>query len=164
MTQRGASMAMETENGLVPGQGIDRIILKGTLAETSRLSEWVQSLAARYCVDDELQFAIHLCLEEAVSNIIRHGYAPDSAEPVTIEFSRPREGLLVFTVEDFAPPFNPLLAPEMPQVDAAGEPAIGGRGIRLLRAFAHTLEHERTAAGNRLRIGFTDARTQVPHP
>jgi serine/threonine-protein kinase RsbW len=164
MTQRGACMAMETEYGRVPGQVIDRIVLRGPLSETSHLSEWVQSLTARYCIDDSLQFAIHLCLEEAVSNIIRHGYAPDTAETVTIEFSRPREGQLVFTVEDFAPPFNPLLAPEIPLVDSAGELAIGGRGIRLLRAFAHTLEHERTAVGNRLRIGLTEARTQVPRP
>ena len=164
MTQPGACMAMETQPSRVPGQRIDRIVLRGALSETTHLSEWVQSLAARYCIDDQLQFAIHLCLEEVVSNIIRHGYAPNTAEPVTIEFSRPREGKLVFTIEDFAPPFNPLLAPEMPLVDTTGEPSIGGRGIRLLRAFAHTLEYERTPAGNRLHIGFTDARTQVPQP
>src|SRR5580698_6197977 len=157
-------MAMKTEDSRDSGQAIDRIVLRGTLSETSRLSEWVQRLAARYCVDDDLQFAIHLCLEEVVSNIIRHGYAPDTAGPVTIDLSRHHEGQLVFTIEDFAPPFNPLLAPEMPLVDAGGEPAIGGRGIRLLRAFAHTLEHERTAAGNRLRIGFTGPRIQVPQP
>jgi anti-sigma regulatory factor (Ser/Thr protein kinase) len=157
-------MAMQTEYGRDPGHVIDRIVLRGALSETSHLSEWAQRLAARYCIDDELQFAIYLCLEEVVSNIIRHGYAPDHADPVTIEFSRPREGQLVFTIEDFAPPFNPLLAPEMPLIGAGGELPIGGRGIRLLRVFAHTLEHERTVAGNRLRIGFTDARAQVPQP
>ena len=153
-------MAMQTEYARVA----DRLVLRGGLSETSHLSEWVRSLATRDGVDDELEFAIHLCLEEVVSNIIRHGYAPDTAQPVTIEFSRLGEGQLLFTIEDFAPPFNPLLAPEMPLVDTGGEPAIGGRGIRLLRAFAHTLEHERTAAGNRLRIGFTGARMQVPQP
>ena len=157
-------MAMDTDYSRVRSEVIDRIVLRGTLSETSRLSEWVQRLAARYCVDDQLHFAMHLCLEEVVSNIIRHGYAPDTAQPVTIEFSRLGEGQLLFTIEDFAPPFNPLLAPEMPLVDTGGEPAIGGRGIRLLRAFAHTLEHERTAAGNRLRIGFTGPRIQVPQP
>jgi serine/threonine-protein kinase RsbW len=157
-------MTMETEYDRVPNQVIDRIVLRGGLSETSPLSEWVQSLAARYCIDDELQFAIHLCLEEVVSNIIRHGYGPNTAEPVTIELSRPQDGQMIFTVEDFAPLFNPLLEPEMPLLDTDGELAIGGRGIRLLLAFAHTLQHERTATGNRLRIGFTDARTQVPQP
>jgi serine/threonine-protein kinase RsbW len=157
MTQREACMAMETEYGQVPGQVIDRIVLRAALSETARLSVWARNLVAHYCADQQLQFAIHLCLEEAVSNIIRHGYAPDTAEPVTIEFSRPRQGQLVFTIEDFAPPFNPLLAPEMPLVDTGGELAIGGRGIRLLRAFAHTLQHEHLAGGNRLRIGFTDS-------
>ena len=157
-------MAMETEYAWVPGQVADRIALHGGLAETSQLSDWTQTLATRHGIDDELQFAIHLCLEEVVSNIVRHGYAPSAAEPVTVEFTRPREGQLLFTVEDFAPPFNPLIQPEMPLLDSAGELAIGGRGIRLLRAFAHTLEHEQTATGNRLRIGFTVARTHAPQP
>ena len=158
MIQRGVCMAMQTEYARV----VDRLVLRGGLSETSHLSEWVRSLATRDGVDDELEFAIHLCLEEAVSNIIRHGYPPGTADPVTIEFTRPREGQLVFPVEDVAPRFNPLLEPERPVVDADGELAIGGRGIRLLRAFAHTLEYERTTTGNRLRIGFTVARTQVP--
>lgn len=158
MTRHGECMAIETEYAPVA----DRLVLRGGLAETSRLSEWVQSLATRNGLDDELEFAVRLCLEEAVSNIIRHGYRPGTTDPLTVEFSRPREGQLVFTVEDFAPGFNPLLEPERPVVDADGELAIGGRGIRLLRAFAHTLEYERTATGNRLRIGFIVARTQVP--
>jgi anti-sigma regulatory factor (Ser/Thr protein kinase) len=157
-------MAMETEYAQVPSEVIDRLVLCGGLSETSRLAEWVRGLATRYCIDDELEFAIHLCLEEAVSNIIRHGYPPETIEPVTVEFTRPREGELIFTVEDFAPPFNPVLEPEVPLLDTGGELAIGGRGIRLLRAFAHTLEHERTATGNRLRIGFTVARTRVTQP
>lgn len=156
MTQHGVCMATESERGEASRQGTDRIVLRGDLAKIADLSEWVQGVAARYGIDDDLQFAIHLCLEEVVSNIIRHGYAPKTAETVTVEFSRRREEL-VFTVEDFAPAFDPLTAPEMPLLDSGGEPAIGGRGIRLLRAFAHTLEHERTAAGNRLRIGFATA-------
>jgi serine/threonine-protein kinase RsbW len=157
-------MATETENDQAPSHLIDRLVLRGALPETAQLSDWVGSLAARYGVGDELQFAIHLCLEEVVSNIIRHGYALDAAKPLTIEFSRVRDGRLVFTIEDFAPLFNPLLAPEMPLLDANGEPALGGRGIRLLRAFAHKLEHERTAAGNRLRISFFNTPTQVSQP
>lgn len=143
-------------------QVIERTVLCGGLSETSRLSEWVRSLAARYCIDDELEFAIHLCLEEAVSNIIRHGYPPGTTEPVTVEFTRPREGELLFTVEDFARPFNPVLAPVRSLLDTGKELTIGGRGIPLLRAFAHTLEYDRTATGNRLHIGFKEARTQVP--
>src|SRR5262249_43509342 len=137
---------------------------RGGLSETTRLSEWVRSLAWHEGADDELQFAIQLCLEEAVSNIIRHGYAQGSTEPITIELTQPRQGELVFTVEDFGPPFNPVLHPEMSPLDASGEPAIGGRGIRLLRAFAHALEYERTGARNCLRVGFSIARRQTSQP
>jgi serine/threonine-protein kinase RsbW len=154
-------MAMETEYAQVQTEVIDRLVLCGGLSETCRLSEWVQSLAARYCIDDELEFAIHLCLEEAVSNIIRHGYPPGTIEPVTVEFSCPREGGLMFTVEDSARPFNPVLEPVMPLLDTGDELTIGGRGVRLLRAFAHALEYDRTTTGNRLRIGFKDPRMQA---
>jgi anti-sigma regulatory factor (Ser/Thr protein kinase) len=154
-------MAMETEYAQVQTEVMDRLVLRGDLSETCRLSEWVQSLAARYCISDELEFSIHLCLEEAVSNIIRHGYPPGTIKPVTVEFTRPREGGLIFTVEDSARPFNPVLEPVMLALDTSGELAIGGRGVRLLRAFAHTLEYDRTATGNRLRIGFKDPPMQA---
>lgn len=155
-------MALKTALAWVPSQVVDRIVLRGGLSEISRLSQWGRNLVTRYGIDDELQFAIRLCLEEVVSNIIRHGYAPSTAEPVTIELTRPDEGQLIFTIEDFGPPFNPLLEPEMSSPHAGGEPAIGGHGIRLLRAFADALEYEQTATGNRLRVAFTVTRTQVP--
>jgi serine/threonine-protein kinase RsbW len=157
-------MRLETGYSWAPSRETDRIVLSGGLAEISRLWEWVRNLAARYGVDEELQFAIHLCLEEAVSNIIRHGYAPGATEPVSIEFTRPSDGQFVMIIEDFAPPFNPILQPEMSLLDADGEPRIGGRGIRLMRAFAHSLEYERTKSGNRLRVGFTSTCTRVPQP
>jgi anti-sigma regulatory factor (Ser/Thr protein kinase) len=148
-------MAMESEYGGIPSQVIDRIVLRGGLSELSVLAEWVQNLAARNRIDDELQFAFHLCLEEAVSNVIRHGYKAEAIKPVTVAFSQSKERQWTFIVEDFAPPFDPLLVPEMPMLDTDGEPAIGGRGIRLLRAFAHGLEYEKTETGNRLLISFT---------
>ena len=63
----------------------------------------------------------------------------------------------MFTIEDQAPPFDPLsasLIEDEPAPSSIDHLRPGGRGIRLLRKFAGTLAYQRLAGGNRLTIGF----------
>jgi anti-sigma regulatory factor (Ser/Thr protein kinase) len=144
---------------------MNRIVLRSVLSEIARIPAWVEKLGIHPPINESVQFAINLCLEEAISNVIRHGYASGEADSqVMIDFAEPREGYLVFTIEDGGAPFNPLVAPETPLLDEQGEIAIGGRGIRLMRGFADTLEYERTATGNRLRIGISNERDAKSRP
>ncbi len=64
----------------------------------------------QYSIPAETQFAIQLCLEEALSNIIRHGYRDQPNQPITVDCATTRRlpQELVFTIEDQAPPFDPL--------------------------------------------------------
>ena len=132
----------------------DQIVLRSDLSEMSRIFPWVEALASQYEIVESTRFAIDICLEEAVSNVIRHGYAKQARSFLAVRFKVSSEGHLVFTVEDDAPPFNPLQAPALPLVDEHGESRIGGHGIRLIRGFADSLEYEPTSTGNRLHIGF----------
>jgi serine/threonine-protein kinase RsbW len=142
-----------------PDLPADRLVLPAKLSAMERLPPWIEAIAKSTPIDDRTQFAIHLCLEEAVSNVIRHGHAETATEAtVTIAYAASPDGHLVFTVEDNAPPFNPLAAPVTPIVDANGEIPIGGHGIRLLRSFAGSLDYEPIPTGNRLRIGFVMGR------
>jgi anti-sigma regulatory factor (Ser/Thr protein kinase) len=132
----------------------DRLLLRTRLAEIAKLPAWIETLAVRYAVPTSVKSAMSLCLEEMLSNIIRHGYGAETNRPVIVQFTVPHEGYFVLVVDDEAPHFNPLDAPELPALDP-GEPIrVGGQGIRLLRRFADTLEYEPTPAGNRLRVGF----------
>ena len=133
----------------------DRIVLSSELSQISRIFPWIEALASQYEIVESLQFAINLCLEEAVSNVIRHGYANQAGRFIAVRFMVSSEGNLVFTVDDDAPPFNPLEAPSLPMLDEQGETRIGGHGIRLLRGFADMLEYQPTSTGNRLRIAFS---------
>ncbi|MFZ3201460.1 MAG: ATP-binding protein [Candidatus Acidiferrales bacterium] len=135
----------------------DRLTLRSRLSDMAQLPTWIEGLASRYAIPDDAQFAMNLCLEEVVSNVIRHGYGPEADRPVTVRFTTPREGYCVIVVEDEAPRFNPLDAPELPALGPGEEFRVGGQGIRLLRRFAETLEYEPTANGNRLRMGFSTA-------
>jgi serine/threonine-protein kinase RsbW len=141
------------DNGTEPT--LDRIVLQSSLSEMSRIFAWIEALARQYGIVESVQFAINLCMEEAVSNVIRHGYASQSGGSITVCFDVSAEGNFMFTVEDDAPPFNPLEAPVLPTLDEQGEARIGGHGIRLIRGFADTLEYESMPTGNRLHIGFS---------
>jgi len=134
-----------------------RLTLRSQLGDLALLWPWVEALAGKYSVPAETTFAIHLCLEEAVSNVIRHGYRGLPNHTLTVGCASPAERALEFTVEDQAPPFDPLADSDLAEVPAASsidELRPGGRGVRLLRTFAGALAYERTEGGNRLTIGF----------
>lgn len=131
----------------------EQLTLRSQVSELARIAPWIDGLAARYSIENKTQFAMKLCLEEALSNIIRYGYSDEPDHSLTVQLTNPRKGYLVLVVEDKAPPFNPVEAPELPPYSLEDN-RIGGQGIRLLRRFASTLEYLPTPAGNRLSIGF----------
>src|SRR6266851_3808811 len=95
-------------NGRKTDQAEDRLILRSRLSDIAQLPAWIESLASRQAIPENVEFAINLCLEEVVSNIIRHGYGADTSGSVIVRFTMPRPDLLVFIVEDEAQHFNPL--------------------------------------------------------
>jgi len=132
----------------------ERLTLQSRMSELSQLSAWIERLASRYSIPGATQFAMNLCLEEVLSNIIQHGYCRKPDRSILINFSRPRTGYFVLEVDDEAPPFNPLDVPERPALNTLDDLRIGGQGLRLLRRFADGLEYQATPTGNRLSIGF----------
>ena len=88
----------------------ERLILRSSLPDLARIPPWLERLAAQYAIPDGAQFAMDVCLEEVLSNVIRHGYAGQPDRPILVQFSSPREGYFVFVVDDEAPPFDPLAA------------------------------------------------------
>jgi serine/threonine-protein kinase RsbW len=133
----------------------ERLDLQGRISELARIPPWIERLASLYAIPDSTQFAMNLCLEEVLSNIIRHGYSSDPDRSISVQFATASKENFVFVVEDEAPPFNPVESPELPALDGLENDRIGGQGIRLLRQFADSLEYQATASGNRLRIGFS---------
>jgi anti-sigma regulatory factor (Ser/Thr protein kinase) len=134
----------------------DRIELDSRLTELTRVQPWIEALADHYCLSEDTRFAVHLCLEEALANVVMHGYRNEPGHPIVIR-SLVSAGDLLFVIEDQAPAFTPG-EPTTPG-DAAAPVSLesiepGGNGIRLLYRFAGSVAYERFADGNRLTIGF----------
>jgi anti-sigma regulatory factor (Ser/Thr protein kinase) len=150
-----------------------RLTLKSQLEDLSLVWPWVDTLARVHAIPDDTHFAIHLCLEEVLSNIIRHGYRGDPNQTITIRFIPDGTNELTFIIEDNAPPFSPIQPADPREASAPAreltldELEPGGQGLRLLRRFAGTLAYEQLAGGNRLTITFPltppDSNHTLPH-
>jgi serine/threonine-protein kinase RsbW len=135
------------------------LTLSSSLSDLGLVPPWIGLLAAPYAIPEDTRFAMDLCLEEVLSNVIRHGYAGEPGRHIFVQFSNPRKGYFILVVEDEAPRFDPLSVPEPP--GSVDEAQAGGNGIRLLRRFADTLQHQATPTGNRLTIGFAAGESPV---
>jgi len=132
----------------------ERLTLKSRLSEITRVPPWLESLAALHAIPSRIQFAIDLCPEEVLSNIIRHGHSGESSREIVIRYQTHRDGFFTFVVEDDAPLFNPLSIPRPPVPRTLEDMSEGGQGIRLLKQSADAIEYEPMSNGNRLIITF----------
>lgn len=133
----------------------ERLTVGSRMSELAQIPVWIERLAPHYLIPGSVQFAMNLCLEEVLSNVIRYGYSNEPDHSVVVHFSNPCQGYFVLVVEDEAPLFNPLDVPELPAPSSLEENRLGGQGIHLLRQFADTIEHRPTPTGNRLTITFS---------
>lgn len=134
------------------------LTLRSKLAELARVHPWVQALAARYNLPERTTFAIDLCLEEALSNIIRHGYSGDPNQQIEIDFRTSGERAVLFVIDDTAPhfqPVNPAAPLEASKPLPLQETIPGGNGIPLMRKFADAVDWEPLEIGNRLTLRFS---------
>src|SRR5262249_7809101 len=130
----------------------NRLVLRNDLAELDRLAGWIEVWVQRDLSADT-SFAIQLCLEEAVANIIMHGSAKDDRREIAIEVER-NGGTLVARIEDTGPEFDPNQVPAPSLVSSLKEAKVGDFGIHLMRIFATGMNYERRDGRNCLTLQF----------
>lgn len=108
------------------------------------MDELLNQLEPYEWVQDDL-FGVHLAVEEALVNAIRHGNKEDAAKRVQL-VCRICEQRLRIEVADEGSGFNPAQVPDPTDSDNLEVPS--GRGIMLMRNFMHHVEYN--DAGNRV--------------
>jgi len=83
-------------------------------------------------------FAIHMALEESISNAIRHGNKEDPAKRVAIECELSSVRFWI-RVCDEGPGFDPKQVPDCCDPDRLE--VAGGRGLTLMRAYMTRMEY-----------------------
>lgn len=135
----------------------ETLVIRAEVTELARVFDWVDSLGQKLAIPQSALFAIHLCLEEALSNIVLYGFAGvDEGAGKDIRLALEWSGDIIdVAIEDHGVAFDPLAvaAPVMP--DSLDDAPIGGRGIHLMRQFAEHLAYERRDGANHLTLRFT---------
>ncbi len=137
---------------------LETLDVRAEMAELARVTGWTDNVAKRLALPPSMVFALQLCFEEAVSNIVRYSFVGQAEGPglnrdVHLALAREADAVTV-TIEDHGTAFDPRqVAPPAAPV-TLGEAAIGGLGIHLIRQFAQGMEYQRTDGVNRLTLRF----------
>ena len=139
-----------------------RLVLRNDLAELERLAGWIEGWA-QHGVSADVSFAIQLCLEEAVANVIMYGAAKHDRLEIAVELERNGE-TLVARIEDSGPQFDPTQVPPPAVATSLEEATVGDLGIHLVRSFASGMDYERRNGRNRLTLRFVESQTAPQQP
>lgn len=130
-----------------------RLILRNDLAEVAVAADWLNTLAVDLELSKARTFEMGVCLEEAISNVIRFAYPPDGKQQISVSV-RVLAASIEIVVEDGGVSFNPLeLDPPERHLTLDTFP-VGGLGVHLMRCLARGLDYERISQKNRLTISF----------
>lgn len=133
----------------------DSLSVADDIRAVSAAADWVDARIADAGLSGERWHDLHVCLEEALANLVLHAKAPSRGKDIRVEVSsEPR--LVTLVVRDRCAPFdltsNSAFDPSAKPLDR-----IGGQGIRLLRARATELRYEASPDGNTLTMVFRQA-------
>jgi sigma-B regulation protein RsbU (phosphoserine phosphatase) len=126
-----------------------RFTLKNRLAEIASLGERLGEFAAGHQLTPSVLYDLNLALEEAVTNIISHGYSDHREHEILVRI-RVESGEVIAELKDDARAFNPLTAPEADVTTPLDEKTAGGLGIHLMRKLMDGIEYQRLEDGNLL--------------
>jgi len=110
------------------------------------LLEGISSLMERHGFSDEEILDAELAVDEAVTNVIEHGYRGEGGSIDLIVSVSIDE--VVIRLEDTAPPFDPTsTAPAIIEGDLEERPT-GGLGVHLIKEVMDALSYERISGKN----------------
>lgn len=123
---------------------LERTIPSDTDIARQLLEDLLGQLSERGWPEED-KFGVHLSVEEALMNAIKHGNQRDPEKSVFVEY-RLSEDLLFVQVEDQGEGFNPDEVPD-PTLDENLE-LPSGRGLMLMRTFMSMVQYN--DKGNRV--------------
>ena len=132
------------------------------MEDISVAAQWVNTVTADQQLPEQIVFALQVCLEELLTNIVRHGETESSDDlsrvaipPVNVEIDISISAQRVsMTVEDDGKPFDVVNAPAHRIDQPLSEIEPGGLGIQLIKNFASSIKYEQAGLGNRVVIEF----------
>lgn len=128
------------------------LTIPAKLSNLSAIRAFVTQTACKYCRDENFVYDLELAVDEAVTNIINHGYSQmngGAQVSVQIDIKELPDGLAV-TIQDQAPIFDPTQHPDPDLTQPLEQRRPGGMGIYLMKEMTDVLEYQVTPHGGNL--------------
>jgi serine/threonine-protein kinase RsbW len=113
--------------------------------EARKVLDELLAILSQHAWAEEDTFGIHLAVEEALMNAIKHGNQRDPEKSVSVDY-KVSPTLLRISVEDEGPGFDPSEVPDPTLEENLELPS--GRGLMLMRTFMSHVEFN--PRGNRV--------------
>jgi serine/threonine-protein kinase RsbW len=126
-----------------------RLVIDSQLPEIRRATELVDAFKARHGLADEDANAVHVVLDEILSNSIRHGLAGAAAHAITMTLEL-SQGEILIQVEDDGIAYDPTQAQAPVLAGSLEERRDGGLGMAFVRGLTDSIEYRRIDGRNRL--------------
>jgi len=130
-----------------------QLCLRSDMSELRRVDEWVRHWGEQLSLRQETVDRVHLCLIEAITNVIVHGGDCVSSEGISLLIHGQRD-VVTMCMTDGGRPFDPVGYVLPPKPKSLQESKIGGHGIRIMRQLATSISYERRADQNCLTLVF----------
>ena len=118
--------------------------------ELPQMLTWIRAQLSSSRFQSKFLHQIELSAEEALSNIIRHGYGQNLGN-IEISIKIIPESLIEIRIRDWGPPFNPLTYKREPSLDVPVEEIKeGGLGIFFFTQLLDDVLYERDNTSNLL--------------
>ena len=124
-----------------------RLVIPSRMAEMPAAQQQVLDAVVAAAYPKEALFAIRLCLDEAITNAIRHGNHEDPSKDVVIEYCVDDQKAEI-AVTDQGPGFCPEQVPDPTRDECLSRPS--GRGVMLMKEYMTDVSFNKT--GNQVRM------------
>jgi anti-sigma regulatory factor (Ser/Thr protein kinase) len=130
--------------------------LKATPDEIAEIDAWIEAATAGWPIAEDVLFRGRVCIAEVAANVMEHGRAQADWDELTITL-RPMPPALEVEIADTGRPFDPTRIPGTVTVAGQMPDPLGGRGLRLLRAYASAMTYRRHGGRNILTLRVAPA-------
>ena len=128
----------------MPEPSLQILDIKNDLTEVERANNALREMWVRCALPEDFEVPVTMCLEEVLSNVIRHGCSPGQDCGIRVRYSilGGVPGGIEIEVSDGANAFDPLALPPPDLTVPLEQRKAGGLGVFLVRQMMDEVHYE----------------------